>query len=246
MPFTFSHPAIILPLLKLGKNKVSATALVAGSMAPDFEYFINFQMKQVHGHTIPGILYYNLPLCILMCFAFHLLIRDALIHYSPTLIKNRWCHYIGYDWQLRWQSSWKVIIVSSLIGISSHLFWDSFTHPHRLMTDSIPFLRMDITIMGATMEMSQFFQIVCSVFGLMAIGYILLSEPVKREFKSGFRTKIIFWLLIAIVSLAIIILRDCKDLNDFIATSIAAFCISLMVTPFIMKQINLEEEQIIF
>ena len=69
MPFTFSHPAIILPLLKLGKNKVSATALIAGSMAPDFEYFINFQMKQIHGHTAAGMFYYDFPLAILLCLS---------------------------------------------------------------------------------------------------------------------------------------------------------------------------------
>lgn len=246
MPFTFSHPAIILPLLKLGKNKVSATALVAGSMAPDFEYFINFQMKQIHGHTTAGILYYNLPLTLLLCFGFHFLVRDALIHYAPTIIKNRWCHYIGYDWKSRWRSSWKIILISALIGISSHLFWDSFTHPNRLMTNTFSILRADVSILGITMEIHDFLQLFCSLMGLIAIGFVILSEPVKREFKSGFRTKIIFWLLVVIVALTVVLLRDCRNLSDFIATSIAGSCIALMVSPFLMKQLNIEEEQIIF
>ena len=246
MPFTFSHPAIILPLLKLGKNRVSATALVAGSMAPDFEYFINFQMKQVHGHTTAGILYYNLPLTLLLCFAYHFLIRDALIHYSPTIIKNRWCHFIGYDWKKRWASSWKIIIISALIGISSHLFWDSFTHPNRLMTNTFSVLSMDVSILGWEMEIHDFLQIFCSLLGLIAIGIVILNEPVKREFRSGFKTKIIYWLMILILSFIVVLLRDCQSINDLIATTIAAFCIALMISPFIMKQLNIEEEQIIF
>ncbi len=246
MPFTFSHPAIILPLLKLGKNKVSATALVAGSMAPDFEYFINFQMKQIHGHTTAGILYYNLPLTLLLCFGFHYLVRDALIHYAPTIIKSRWCHYIGYDWKNRWRTSWKIILISALIGISSHLFWDSFTHPNRLMTNTFSILRSDISIMGITMEIHDFLQLFCSLLGLMAIGFVIITEPVKQEFRSGFRTKIIFWLLVIIVALTVVLLRDCQNLSDFIATSIAGGCIALMISPFLMKQLNIEEEQIIF
>ena len=101
MPFTFSHPSIILPLLKLKPKHVSATALFAGSMAPDFEYFINFQMKQVHGHSLSGMVYYDFPLAIIMCFAFHAFVRDGLIYYSPRFIQNRWCHFIGYDWNNR-------------------------------------------------------------------------------------------------------------------------------------------------
>ncbi|SEF46838.1 protein of unknown function [Flavobacterium urumqiense] len=42
MPFTFSHPAIILPFLK--NKKLSATALIIGSMSPDFEYFFRMKM----------------------------------------------------------------------------------------------------------------------------------------------------------------------------------------------------------
>ncbi|WP_262496247.1 DUF4184 family protein [Flavobacterium piscis] len=39
MPFTFSHPAIILPLKYLPKNWISLTGLIIGSLTPDFEYF---------------------------------------------------------------------------------------------------------------------------------------------------------------------------------------------------------------
>ena len=38
MPFTFSHPAIILPLAKINAKYISLTALVAGSMAPDSDF----------------------------------------------------------------------------------------------------------------------------------------------------------------------------------------------------------------
>jgi SNF family Na+-dependent transporter len=243
MPFTFSHPAIILPLLKLSKNRLSATALVAGSMAPDFEYFLNFQMKQQHGHTLSGIIYYDLPIAILLCFAYHTLVRDAIIHYSPRILKSRWCHFIDYDWKSRWQASWKVIILSAIIGIASHLFWDSFTHPHRFMTEHIPFLNYKLSLLDASLSVHALLQVVCSILGLIAIGYALLKEPIKQEFRSGFRTKIIFWCLVLGLMLSVLILRNCQSLSDIIATSISGSLIGLMVSPALMKLLNHEEEQ---
>ncbi|MFT4601242.1 MAG: hypothetical protein ACI857_001420 [Arenicella sp.] len=243
MPFTFSHPFIILPLLKLSKNRISATALFAGSMAPDFEYFINFQMKQIHGHTTSGMFYYDFPLAILLCFAFHSLVRDALIHYSPRFIKNRWCHYIGYDWKERWKNNWKMIMVSAMIGVFSHIFLDSFTHPHRLMTDNIEFLRHSISFFGTEMKIYDIGQTWGSVFGLGAILYVIVREPEKQQFRSGFRTKMIFWSMAVSISLVILTLRNVGHAGDFVATSIAGGLIGLMVAPAIMKTLKIEEEQ---
>lgn len=79
MPFTFCHPAIILPLTKISRNRLSATGLIIGSMSPDFEYFIKMRLESVHGHSFSGLFYFNLPLTLLLVFVFHLLVRDALI-----------------------------------------------------------------------------------------------------------------------------------------------------------------------
>lgn len=243
MPFTFSHPAIILPLLKMHKNKVSATALFAGAMAPDFEYFINFQMKQIHGHTLSGMLYYDLPLAILLCFGFHFLVRDALIHYSPRFIKNRWCHYIGYDWKSRWKNHWKMITLSAFIGVCSHLFLDSFTHSGRFFTDHFSFLHYSLELFGTHMKIYDIGQVWGSVAGLAAIGWVIIKEPEKRQFRSGFRTKIIFWSMAFSISLIIICLRNGEHISDYIATSIAGGLIGLMIAPGLMKTMQIEEEQ---
>jgi hypothetical protein len=55
MPFTFSHPAIILPLAYLPKKWYSMTGLVIGSLVPDFEYFLRMSMAGYHSHTIAGL-----------------------------------------------------------------------------------------------------------------------------------------------------------------------------------------------
>src|SRR5581483_12465816 len=50
VPFTLAHPAAVLPLRRRG---LVFSALVVGSMAPDFEYF--FGLKRPISHTMPGI-----------------------------------------------------------------------------------------------------------------------------------------------------------------------------------------------
>lgn len=243
MPFTFSHPVIVLPLIKKFKHKVSATALIAGSMAPDFEYFINFRMKQIHGHSLEGIFYYNLPLTILLCFGFHFLVRDAIIHYSPRFIKNRWCHFIGYDWKTRWDHQWKKIILSALIGIGSHLLLDSFTHANRFMTDNISLLHHTFPIFGKELPIYQIGQVYGSVFALLVIGYVIIREPIKHEFRSGFRTKIIYWSLVGCTALLTLILRNLSHFEDIVATAIAGFLLGLIIAPKLMKVFKVEEEQ---
>src|SRR5215467_12574272 len=42
VPFTFSHPAAVLPLARRG---LVFSALVVGSMAPDFPYFVQMSAK---------------------------------------------------------------------------------------------------------------------------------------------------------------------------------------------------------
>ncbi len=49
MSFTFVHPVAVLPFCKKNHKYVDNTALIIGSMAPDFEYFIHFKPYQLFG-----------------------------------------------------------------------------------------------------------------------------------------------------------------------------------------------------
>ena len=51
MPFTFAHPAIVLPFYKKPKF-FSMTTLIIGSMSPDFEYFLRVKIKSDMSHTL--------------------------------------------------------------------------------------------------------------------------------------------------------------------------------------------------
>ena len=65
MPLTFAHPAAILPLSRKSRY-IHFSALVLGSMAPDFEYFLRGQPMGEIGHTLTGFIWFNLPLVALI------------------------------------------------------------------------------------------------------------------------------------------------------------------------------------
>lgn len=105
MPFTFSHPAIILPLTYLPKKWFSLTGLVIGSLTPDFEYFIRMRIKSDYSHTIEGLFWFDLPLGLLIAFIFHNIVRDSLFDNLPTFLNSR----ISKFKQLKWNEHFKKI-----------------------------------------------------------------------------------------------------------------------------------------
>ncbi|WP_053178170.1 DUF4184 family protein [Peribacillus loiseleuriae] len=63
MPLTFAHPAAILPFLRKSKY-INFSAMVLGSMAPDFEYFLSGQPIGEISHTFIGFVAFNLPIVV--------------------------------------------------------------------------------------------------------------------------------------------------------------------------------------
>jgi hypothetical protein len=129
MPFTFSHPALVLPLYAAGKKYLSLSGLVMGSMAPDFEYF--FRMKKgisYYSHSPAGLLYFNLPLSLGLLFLFHEIVRNPLIFHLPPWLFKRFYVYHAFQWRTYFKKHWLAVVVSVLAGAITHLGWDWLTH----------------------------------------------------------------------------------------------------------------------
>src|SRR5580765_7324040 len=105
MPFTFSHPALVLPLIK-ARLKLSATGLIIGSMIPDFEYFIRMTDISKYSHTLTGIFWFDIPLALFVCFIYHLVVRNSLFDNLPSFLKERVSAYKGFDWSGYFQKNW--------------------------------------------------------------------------------------------------------------------------------------------
>lgn len=89
MPFTFSHPAIALPLKVIKPAWFSTTGLVVGSIAPDLLYFLKMGGSADFGHTLVGVFMFDIPISYLIAISFYVWLRNVLIRHLPApLTKN--------------------------------------------------------------------------------------------------------------------------------------------------------------
>src|SRR5687768_17605098 len=97
MPFTPAHAAAVIPFLKMNPRYVSATGLVIGSIAPDFEYFFKFSVESFYSHSVWGILYFNIPVTVLLAFVFHSVVKKNLIGNFPRALRDRFQHVLAFN-----------------------------------------------------------------------------------------------------------------------------------------------------
>lgn len=205
MPFTTSHPAIVLPLKKWWPEYVSLSGLMAGAMAPDLLYFLN--MTTVHrgfSHSWPGLFAFCIPAGTIFVIVFHYLIKRPLLLNLPSPLDRIFSGLAQTRLNLNSNRSILVLLVSVTIGALSHFFWDSFTHHKGVIARSLPFLTDQITLFGSKIYISFIFQHISTLVGFIFMVYFFwggnnLPEPVA-DFKPR-KGKLLFWIIGGILSL---------------------------------------------
>ncbi len=148
-------------------------------MTPDFEYFIRMKLAGEHGHTWPGIIYFDLPVGFILLIAWYYLVREPFIHNLPKGVAERLKHLRIEQWRPWLKSKWPVILFSLMIGAASHVLWDSFTHNNTFITGNIPFLRTGVYFFNEGYPLYHILQHVSTGVGL-AIGLtIFFVQPAK-------------------------------------------------------------------
>lgn len=122
MPFTLAHPAAALPFRK---TRLVISAVVVGSMAPDFEYFLRLSPQGRYFHNFPGLFVCALPAALAVLWLFHRCTRYAVVRLLPTPVQQRLvCNEFPFG-NLR---RFALLALSVLVGALTHVLWDSFTH----------------------------------------------------------------------------------------------------------------------
>lgn len=137
MPFTFCHPAIVIPVARR-TNWLSP--LVIGSMSPDFLYFLNFSTGHHFGHTFTGIFLFCLPASLSVLWVYHRWLRQSVLALLPFGLSGgleRESNTFSVD------SLTRLLQVIALIGVgaASHIIWDAFTHQHGWGVAAFPVLK---------------------------------------------------------------------------------------------------------
>lgn len=238
MPFTFAHPAVVLPFGIKQTKYIDFTTLVIGTMAPDFEYFIYFKPMQIVGHTFMGQIYFNLPIIFIIAFIFHYILKEPLIVNLPKPYCDRYYYLVKNGWKIN--SLFKLIVVyySALLGAFTHLVWDSFTHETGFFVVRIRFLSKYITIVDFKIPIYKILQHGSTMVGFLAIIlYMLAIQNNKVNTKNCLQksrlTKLKYWSGIFGISMAVFVLMifhlNSLSLGRFVVTSINSMLIGILI-----------------
>ncbi|MFG2910795.1 DUF4184 family protein [Kitasatospora sp. NPDC048286] len=198
MPFTLSHPAAVLPLLRAAgaRGPLVASALVAGSMAPDVPFFAESLLPGVYGHgglthrwwAVPTL---DVAVAGALVAGWHGLLRGPAV----ALLPERWAGGAealtarraggarglgdaGTAGATVRGAAW--FAASAAIGAATHVGWDAFTHGDRLGTRLLPVLDRPV----AGVPLYEALQYGSSALALVALGgwaarAVWAVEPVR-------------------------------------------------------------------
>ena len=176
MPFTFAHPAAVLPLRRF--KLLHTVPLMIGSVAPDLPYYVPARFTKLMGatHTVAGAFWLDIPIG-LAVLLFVVLLRRALTALMTPRARALCLHSLE---EFRHQPlHWLLAIVAIYVGTWTHLVWDSFTHDNAWGVRRVAALSAPVTIGAYTGTMCHVLQYVSSVAGLLilAIWYLRLPTP---------------------------------------------------------------------
>lgn len=230
MPFSFAHPAIVLPFHRLSPKFLSLEALILGSMLPDFEYFIRMQLKSNYSHTLGGIFYFDLLLGFCLILFYYTFVKYLFISNIPSFLHQRLSQPKA-SFRLSLRTTF-IIIISLLIGILSHLFWDMFTHPTGFFVELFPILSSDLSIANHLVPVYKILQHGSTLLGLSFISYFIWSIP-RRDVSKQPVVKG-YWILWLITVLLIIFIRllyqPTSKIGHLVVIVIGACLYSLAIT----------------
>jgi hypothetical protein len=164
MPWTFAHPAAVLPLRRVFPRRLSFCALVVGSMTPDFGFnFGSFAISR-KAHTLWGLLTICLPSGLALLAIIRVLHRP-IGSLLPSPHRQRVLSLAPLD-SLFNPSTFFWASIALLSGGLTHVVWDSFTHQSGYSVLRWPLLQNTAFVLGKKgFELYEVLQDLSSILG---------------------------------------------------------------------------------
>ena len=181
MPFTPTHVLAIIPIAAVSRGTLPFSALVIGSMIPDFPLFSPLPPAYDTTHSAPGLFLACLPLGLACFFLFQSLMKRPLLALMPRAIHRR---SVSLSEPCVEPTS-KTLVRSSLAivaGAATHIFWDSFTHRGRWGTRLFPRLNeIGLAMSGHGIPGFKLLQYGSTLIGLPCLVLLLAIWLHRRE-----------------------------------------------------------------
>jgi hypothetical protein len=175
-------------------------------MAPDFEYFLRMQPDGRYGHTLQGAFILTLPLALLTLWLFHALVKVPLVHLFPHELRKRLIPYC-VEFRFGGLKRFVLVVTSTLVGILTHIVWDSFTHTNSALYRAWPFLRQRVNVpLLRSFHVYKLLQHGSTILGVTILCVWMLAwwrstVPVESELSSGEAPKITLLVVGCVIAL---------------------------------------------
>jgi hypothetical protein len=178
MPFTLAHPAAVLPLR--GRARLRMAPLIIGAMTPDLPYYVPARFGHLgpETHTAVGAF----TTCLLLGYA-ALLAVFVLRRPLTALLsaRTRWlCLRALAPFAAR-PVEWAFAGVAILVGVWTHLLWDSFTHSDGWAVRRVAALSAPVSFGSYSAELCHVLQYLSSALGLALLTWWYRRLPVPAE-----------------------------------------------------------------
>jgi hypothetical protein len=125
MPYTLAHPGFVLPLQRKWPRLFNASALVMGSITPDFDIIFRFTETRFHlfDYSFKEIFFFIVPMSMVFSLYLHHIV-------APIILEKK----LSFDWSRIKKTPILAMIFSSIIGVLFHLLLDDLFHPNLINT----------------------------------------------------------------------------------------------------------------
>jgi hypothetical protein len=175
VPFTISHAAAVLPLRRLTKGALPLAALMIGSMSPDFAYFVpGDATDRVETHSFAGLFWFCWPVSIALWLVFVRVLEQPTLALLPS------------NWRTRFAASNREMTfhtlalasVAVILGATTHLIWDGFTHRGTATVHALPALHGVVFHYGRwPIRWFVVLQHLSTLFGLLVLAIWAWRQP---------------------------------------------------------------------
>jgi hypothetical protein len=176
MPYTISHVAAVVPFSRLLARFRMLSAVVIGSMVPDFGYLLPKYPPRFETHSAIALVTFCLPMGMLLYWVFQRLMKAPLLSVLPDQAYARWQPYAAPA-SMASLRQWVLAACGVLLGAGVHLVWDAFTHEESRGARMFPELADPLFVHGHLVTGAYILQGLSSLVGLLivlgAIAYAL-------------------------------------------------------------------------
>ncbi len=145
------------------------SALIAGTFAPDIEYFLRLMPGGGWGHRFWGAFFLSLPLGLVFLWLFHRVVKAPAVALMPDAMQRRLAPRLE-PFRFGPARRFLLIVLSVLVGIFTHILWDDFTHSRSFVFHHWYFLHhvVKLPVVG-WVPYYEILQYISTVGGLVAL-----------------------------------------------------------------------------